>query len=159
MRRHGSRKIEMPLILNVSPIAAIDAASRAALLDAADIVLVNEIEAAALLGVTAETETLSFAASAAMSLARNRRAAVITLGTAGVVCCSGAASSYLPSHSITVIDTTACGDAFAGAFASAIERGEPIQTAAAFGNAAGALAAANWARTLLCQTEPQSAPS
>lgn len=92
-------------------------------------------------GCVLAASTLSFAAGAAMRLAANRRAAVITLGAAGVVWCAGAVSGHLPSHAVTVADTTACGDAFAGAFASAIERGEPIQTAVAIGNAAGALAA------------------
>jgi ribokinase len=137
------------VILNASPVSAIDAASRAALLEAADILLVNEIEAAALLGVPVETEVLAYAASAAKNLAQNRRAAVITLGAAGVIWCSGSESGHLPGHPIQVVDTTACGDAFAGAFASAIERGDPIQTAVAFGNAAGALAA----------TQPGALPS
>ena len=129
------------VILNASPIAAVDAQSRAALLAATDILLVNETEAAMLLGAAAELSAPSLAATAATRLAKNRRAAVITLGAAGVVWCAGSEAGHLPGHAITVADTTACGDAFAGAFASAIERGESIQTAVAIGNAAGALAA------------------
>ncbi len=46
------------VILNASPIAAVDAQSRAALLAATDILLVNETEAAMLLGTTAELSAL-----------------------------------------------------------------------------------------------------
>jgi ribokinase len=129
------------VILNASPIEALEERSRAGLLEAADILLVNELEAVALLGVAAEIGTLAAAIKAAASLAGSRRTAVITRGAAGVVWCAGGACGHLPGHSVAAVDTTACGDAFAGAFASAIERDEPITAAVACANAAGALAA------------------
>jgi ribokinase len=39
-----------------------------------------------------------------------------------------------------VVDTVAAGDAFVGAFAVALAEGKSVRDAAAFGNAAGALA-------------------
>jgi ribokinase len=124
-------------IINVSPIAGIDAATRAQLRNAADILLVNETEAAALLDLS----DLADPSAAAISLASGRRAAVITLGADGVTWASRDGCFSLPCHVIDVVDTTGCGDAFAGAFASAIERGQPLAAAVAFGNAAGALTA------------------
>ncbi|GBQ06843.1 ribokinase [Acidiphilium acidophilum] len=128
-------------ILNVSPVAGVDPATLAALRDAADILLVNEAEASCLLA----SDHLASPEAAAIDLAADRRAAIVTLGAAGVVWAANNATSvvpgHLPCHPVTVIDTTGCGDAFAGAFAAAIERGAPIQSAVAFGNAAGALAA------------------
>jgi ribokinase len=46
----------------------------------------------------------------------------------------------LPAHKVGVVDTTAAGDAFLGAFAVALTRGHSMDVAAAWGNAAGALA-------------------
>jgi ribokinase len=129
------------VILNASPIAAIEGSSRAALLEATDILLVNEVEAAALLGVAAKIGTLEVATGAAVSLAGSRGTAVVTRGAAGAVWYASGACGHLPGHRVAVVDTTACGDAFAGTFACAIERGEPIAAAVAFANAAGALAA------------------
>ena len=129
------------VILNASPIAAIEASSRATLMEASDILLVNEVEAAALLGGAAEIGTLAVAAKAAAGLAGSRRAAVVTCGATGAAWYASGACGHLPGHRIAAVDTTACGDAFAGAFACAIERGEPVAAAVAFANAAGALAA------------------
>ncbi|MCF3946614.1 ribokinase [Acidiphilium sp. AL] len=126
------------VILNVSPIAGLDAGTRARLLAVADIVLVNETEAAELLGIAVSEGNSS---DAARRLAEGRRGAVITLGAAGAVWCAGGEQGRVPGHRIDVVDTTACGDAFAGAFAAAIERGVSVGEAVADGNAAGALAA------------------
>jgi len=41
---------------------------------------------------------------------------------------------------VTPVDTTAAGDAFVGAFAAALAEGKPLEQAALWGNAAGALA-------------------
>ncbi|MGC9271035.1 ribokinase [Acidiphilium sp.] len=128
-------------ILNISPIAGLDAATLIALRDVADILLINETEAAGLLAL----EQLGSPEAAALDLALGHRAAIITLGADGVVWAaatsSGPSTGRLPRHNIEVIDTTGCGDAFAGAFSAAIERGESISAAVAYGNAAGGLAA------------------
>lgn len=124
-------------VLNVSPVAGVDAAARAALLDAADVLLVNETEAAALL----DEAELSAPTHAASRLATGRKAAVITLGADGAVWAGLDGSGQIAGHSVKVADTTACGDAFAGAFAAALEAGAATGQAVRFGNAAGALAA------------------
>jgi ribokinase len=124
-------------ILNASPIAGIDAATRGRLCDAADILLVNATEAAALLELPHLTDT----AQAVTSLAAGRRAAIITLGSDGVVWASAEGCFAMQCHNVAVVDTTGCGDAFAGGFASALQRNATIADAVAFGNAAGALTA------------------
>lgn len=62
---------------------------------------------------------------------------------AGISPCSSppAQTTPLAPWVITPLDTTACGDAFAGAFAAALEEGAALARAVRFGNAAGALAA------------------
>nr|WP_295737429.1 ribokinase [uncultured Acidocella sp.] len=125
------------VVLNPSPIAGLAETARARLLEAADVVLANESEAAALLGMP----TLADPALAARRLAQGRRAAVITQGAKGVVWAGGEEHGEMPAHDITPLDTTACGDAFAGAFAAALEEGAALARAVRFGNAAGALAA------------------
>ncbi len=47
----------------------------------------------------------------------------------------------VPPFSITPVDTTAAGDAFAGGFAVALAEGQSLPKAVRWGNAAGALAA------------------
>lgn len=125
------------MVLNASPVAGLEASSCAALLAAADILLVNETEAAMLLGMMELPEPLQ----AARQLAQGRRAAVITLGSEGAVWAEQDHSGYIAAHDVKVVDSTACGDAFAGGFAAALEAGETIEQAVRFGNAAGALAA------------------
>lgn len=129
------------VILNASPIAGLDDRIKARLLGLTDILLVNETEAAQLLGVRPADAAGSFAAEAVRRLAEGRRAAVMTLGAAGAIWCGADGAGRIFGHRVDVVDTTACGDAFAGAFAAAIEHGWTIGAAVAVGNAAGALAA------------------
>lgn len=119
------------VILNASPIADLPPG----FLDVVDILLVNETEAAQLLGARIMPQ------DAARHLAAGRRAAVVTLGSQGALWSDGGAPAHVPGHEVAVVDTTACGDAFAGAFAAALEAGANLHDAVGWGNAAGALAA------------------
>jgi len=65
---------------------------------------------------------------------------VVTLGAAGAIAVAGQKLHAVPAPAVTVIDTTAAGDAFAGAFAAALDAGAPLPRALARGVAAGALA-------------------
>lgn len=125
------------VVLNASPVTGLSTASGAALLAATDVLLVNETEAAMLLDVA----ELPAPAKAAQRLAQGRRAAVITLGADGVVWAEQTGCGHIPAHHVEAVDTTACGDAFAGGFAAALEAGKTVEQAVRFGNAAGALTA------------------
>lgn len=61
------------------------------------------------------------------------------LGGSGVVVSTGSQSFTLNGYSVPVVDTTAAGDAFAGAFAAAIVSGKTLVEATKFANAVGAL--------------------
>jgi len=65
---------------------------------------------------------------------------IVTLGEQGALVSDDRRSARLPAYRVPVVDTTAAGDAFVGAFAVAITQGRDTLEAARWGNAAGALA-------------------
>jgi ribokinase len=134
------------VVLNASPMRVLPDA----LLDNVDVLLVNEHEARTLVGylepgtTVHDTVTGAVASDMARLLVTRVRDVVITLGGEGsVVCGRGEGKAHLvhvPAASVTAIDTTGAGDAFAGALVAALSRGDSLVDAAAFASAAGALA-------------------
>ena len=105
-----------------------------ALLRAVDLLTPNESELHALAGTT---DTL--AASQAL-IARGPRAVLTTLGAQGCLLVQrDLAPLALPGRSMCVADTIGAGDTFTGALAAALARGESIESAARWANAAAAL--------------------
>ena len=67
--------------------------------------------------------------------------AIITLGSLGCVVCDESDNPrHVPSFPVTAVDTTAAGDAFAGALGFCLAQGQPIFEALCFASAAGAIA-------------------
>ena len=66
---------------------------------------------------------------------------IVTLGARGAGILQGGQTTLVPSFPITPVDTTASGDAFNGALAVALARGEAIAQAVKYANAAGAITA------------------
>lgn len=99
-----------------------------------DYLVPNEYELSLLTGM----QPGSLAADMLKSL--GIRCLVVTMGSDGVLVLEEESSYHIQSHHVTVVDTTAAGDAFAGAFAVALSEGLSTQEAAIYGNAAGALA-------------------
>jgi ribokinase len=66
---------------------------------------------------------------------------VITLGARGACILQDGQNSVVPTFPITPVDTTASGDAFNGALAVALARGEDLSQAVKYANAAGAITA------------------
>jgi len=105
----------------------------AELLSRTDVLVVNEHEAAGLLGArSAPPET------AAALLALGPRTAVVTLGAAGAVAADGSATWPVPAPVVRVRDTTGAGDAFAGALGWRLAAGDPLREAVAVAVRAGA---------------------
>lgn len=101
----------------------------------------NESEAERLTGV-AVTDTESAQAAADCLIAAGPRAVIVTLGPRGaLVVEKPGTGTVIPPHVVSAVDTTAAGDAFSGALAVALARGEPLLDAARFAAVAGALAA------------------
>jgi ribokinase len=67
-------------------------------------------------------------------------ATIVTLGAEGAVAYAGGKRYAAPAPRIEVVDTTAAGDTFVGAFAAALDAGLPFETALKRGLAAGSLA-------------------
>jgi ribokinase len=105
-----------------------------------DVLCPNESEAAALLGCP--IESLDDVAAGARKLHQlGVRHAAITLGARGTMVCDGGSPRLIEPFAVTAVDTTAAGDAFAGALAVRWSEGASFSGAIQFANAAGALAA------------------
>ena len=122
------------IVFNAAPADPIDEA----VFTAADIIIVNEHEARSygeMLGLS--SDPVGFARDCA---ARFERAVVVTLGPDGVVAAFDGRLVAADSPRITAVDTTGAGDAFCGALAAALDRGDGYEQAIREGIAAGTLA-------------------
>ncbi|HTV00626.1 MAG TPA: ribokinase [Luteitalea sp.] len=120
------------VILNAAPAASLPDT----LIGLAEYVVVNESEIFALAGDAADRQ------GAVRTLHdRGARNVVLTLGAAGAIlfAADGAVTTEV-AFAVDVVDTTAAGDAFVGAFAVALAEGLTAAEALRRGNAAGALA-------------------
>ena len=134
LERVLARAAETParVAFNVAPV---DGRERAYDLADVDLLIVNEVEAAALAGV-AEPE----AALATLCQRHPKSDVVLTLGCDGLLHGRGTAHASLDAFPVTAVDETAAGDAFVGYLMAALLAGRGIQDALRRGSAAGALA-------------------
>jgi ribokinase len=121
------------VILNPAPAVTTDLDSFAGVVD---YVVPNETEAAHLAG-TGDLD----AAAGRLLRATGAHAVIVTLGPNGVLVVPEQGSAERrTAYPVTPVDTVGAGDAFCGAMAAALARGESLSSAVQFGNAAGALA-------------------
>lgn len=125
----------VPVMLNPAPAQALDDE----LLRRVDYLIVNETEAAQLSGIDVSDHAAAVRASQAL-LARGARAVLLTMGEHGVHVSQAGSHEHLPAIAVRVVDTTAAGDTFVGAFAVAIARGLTARDAGAEAQYAAALA-------------------
>jgi ribokinase len=130
-----ARKHDCMTVLNNAPAHPIPRA----VLDALDILIVNEVElaqTAQAIGLeTSNTDNLLQTIAQKFSLTL-----VLTLGRAGAVCCSGGMLTRTPAMKVDVVDTTGAGDTFAAVLTSALIEGRSLDQALAVASVAAGLA-------------------
>jgi ribokinase len=129
-----ARAAGLTVLLNPSPFRA----EARSLLPLVDVLLVNDGEAAALLGVEDADPHALRAGLAALGVTR----AVVTRGADGCVVIDGADEPVaVPAVRVDAVDTTGAGDAFMGALLLRLADGDTLLAAARFAVGVGAFAA------------------
>lgn len=105
-----------------------------------DLICPNEHEAEQLTGIAIDSLDQASAAAAALR-AKGARHVVITMGDRGSYLFDDHGGRMIPAFKTNAVDTTAAGDAFAGALAVYWAQHDDLDEAVRFGNAAGAIAA------------------
>lgn len=132
----SARQRDVRVILDPAPITA---TLPPELFDV-DLICPNQAEASAIVG--RQLLSVDDARDAVPELhARGVRNVIITMGGHGAVVSDGATAEVIRPFPVRAVDTTAAGDAFAGALAVQWARRDCIFDAARFASAAGALAA------------------
>jgi len=127
-----AKAYEVPVVLNPAPAQPLSKA----LLEKVDYLTPNETELT-LLGGEKDVE------SGIKKLRRmGVRNLVLTMGANGARVVNDEVDQHIPAYEITVVDTTAAGDAFNGALAVVLAEGKPLLEAVRWGVAAGSLATA-----------------
>ena len=123
------------VILDPAP-ACLEAAS---LLPLADTVTPNESELAILAGGSPNTNLAEARLQALSLLDRGAQVVVAKLGARGALLVRKGQEHFWPAPSVVVVDTTAAGDAWNGAFAAALAEGQNEDEAGRFATDAAAL--------------------
>jgi ribokinase len=105
-----------------------------------DVLVVNEGEAALLAGQPVPDVAAALAAARILQ-GRGPETVAVTLGAEGAVLVDRAEAWHIPAVPVQAVDATAAGDAWVGAVAVALARGEGLLPAALFAAAAGAITA------------------
>jgi len=119
-------------ILNLAPAGAVSPR----VLDALDILVVNQIEAEMAVGGGHRNP----GALARDLSARHGLICVVTLGAAGALAIGPGVGQRLAALPVAPVDTTGAGDAFTGVLAAALDQGHPLPAALAHASVAGGLA-------------------
>ena len=127
---HRGRAAGTITMLNPAPAYALSDK----LLATVDVLTPNETEAAA---ITGETDP---AAAARQLLSRGVKAVVVTLGADGVLLADGSGVKRFTPLRVDAVDATAAGDAFNGALAGRLAKGDTLEEAIPFAMAAGTYA-------------------
>jgi ribokinase len=139
----AGQQARVPVVLNLAPAQALPLETLRQL----DVLVVNETEACflrdSLAGVQKPASVISDLSEASL-LAMNlhRRGidnVVITLGAQGAVLVYDGNTVHIPAPAVQVVDTTAAGDCFAGAFTVALSEGQEVASALRFAVYASAL--------------------
>jgi ribokinase len=132
-----ARSLGMTVILDPAPARE----APAVLLHNVDILTPNESEALALAGAAGDHISLADAPDVARELlALGPPQVILKLGAQGAFLADGERARHFPARPVKAIDTTAAGDCFNGALATALAEGLTLDAAIAFANVAASIA-------------------
>ena len=121
-------------VLNPAPARKLSPA----LLAMVTVLTPNETEAQILTGVkVADPESARQAADRLLDM--GPKAVIVTLGSKGFLLAEGSHREYIAAEKVSVVDTTAAGDAFTGSLTVGVGQGHSLREAALFANRAAAL--------------------
>lgn len=137
-------QLEIPWSLNQRAITLAKAKGMRVILDPApaqqladanwqgiDIVTPNESEASGITRIDVQGVESAIQAGQ-WFIRRGVESAIVTLGAKGVVLVTAEGSQHFPAPSVTAVDTTAAGDAFAGYLGASLSEGKALESAIAF---------------------------
>jgi len=125
-KRRGAR-----VLLNLAPAAKVPLD----VLDAIDVLIVNEIEARMLVDAPPEAAVRDLSR-------RHGLTCIATLGAAGALAATPERAWTVAALPVDVVDTTGAGDAFVGALAAALATGRPLPAALTWASVGAALSCA-----------------
>lgn len=132
-----ARSLGMTVILDPAPARE----APAVLLRNVNILTPNESEALALVGAAGDHIALADASDVARELlALGPQQVILKLGAQGAFLADGERSRHFPARTVEAKDTTAAGDCFNGALATALAEGLTLDAAIAFANVAASIA-------------------
>ena len=131
----AARAAGVTVVLNAAPAHALPAA----LLDAVDVLVVNEGELVAIVGLPAGAASGADGLEAALARV-TVPTVIVTLGARGCRARHHGESLALPAFAVEALDTTAAGDTFCGALVAALSQGSALAPALRRASAAAALA-------------------
>lgn len=105
-----------------------------------DVLCPNRLEASAILGRAIESREDAVDAAARL-VSMGPKSAIVTMGSLGAVFSTGGPPAWCEPFQVEAVDSTAAGDAFAGALAVRLGEGAALGEAVEFACAAGAIAA------------------
>jgi ribokinase len=124
-------------ILTPAPVGPIDLT----LASYVDILVPNEVEAAALTGLDCDDPAQVPVIARRLADEWDLQGCVVTLGSRGafVVDRTDGSEVWVEAHQVATVDTVGAGDAFCGSLAASLASGAPLVDAVRLANAAGAL--------------------
>lgn len=131
-----AKRHQVPILLDPAPVPLLPLQDE--LLAMVDYMTPNESEISRLTGIEV-IDTRSAKVAAVELLRKGVKTVFAKLGEKGVVVINANRTFFVEGYKVQAVDTTAAGDAFAGAVGAALVSGQDVWAAAQFANAVGAL--------------------